>query len=35
VVTITAADGGGMFEVRDNATVYILDAEDPTNFAGG
>lgn len=35
VVTITAADGGAMFEVRDNATVYVLDKDDPDEYTTG
>lgn len=35
VVTIKAGDGGAMFEVKDNATVYVLDADDPDEYTTG
>jgi hypothetical protein len=35
VVKITAADGGAMFGVKDNASVYVLQQSDPTEYSAG
>ncbi|HYE12004.1 MAG TPA: S-layer homology domain-containing protein [Patescibacteria group bacterium] len=35
IVKITAADGGALFNVKDNASVYILDQYDPTEYTTG
>ena len=35
VVQITATDGGAMFGINDNASVYVLDQDDPTEYTAG
>lgn len=35
VVKITAAHGGAMFAVKNNASVYVLDSADPTEYQTG
>lgn len=35
VAKITSAHGGAMFAVKDNASVYILDRNDPTEYTAG
>ncbi|MEL7657020.1 MAG: S-layer homology domain-containing protein, partial [Bacillota bacterium] len=35
VVTIDAADGGTVFEVNDNASVYTIDSSNPTEYKVG
>lgn len=35
VAKITAADGGALFEVRDNASVYVWDTSSPEEYTAG
>lgn len=35
VIKIAAADGGALFAVKDNASVYVLDQSDPTEYTDG
>ncbi len=35
VVKIIDADGGRVFEVKDNASVYVIDLNDPTEYTAG
>lgn len=34
-VAITVDDGGAMFKVKDNASVYVIDENDPTKYKAG
>lgn len=35
VIRVTVGDGGALFAVKSNASVYVLDASDPTEYKAG